>query len=39
MDHIIATGFAEPDLRDLVKVAPDLAALEAALRARLGGTG
>lgn len=39
MDHIIATGFAEPDLRDLVTVAPDLAALEAALRARLGGTG
>lgn len=35
LDHVIATGFAEPGLRALVTVAPDLAALDAALKASL----
>jgi uncharacterized protein (TIGR00730 family) len=39
IDHIIATGFAEANLRELVTVVPDVPGLEAALRARLGGAG
>lgn len=36
IDHVIATGFAEPGLRGLVTVVPDVPALETALAARLG---
>lgn len=36
IDHVIATGFAEAGLRDLITVVPDVPALEAELRRRLG---
>ena len=39
IEHVIATGFAERSLRELMTVAPDLPALEGALRARLGTAG
>jgi uncharacterized protein (TIGR00730 family) len=35
IEHVIAQGFAEPPLRALFSVAPDTAALEQALQARL----
>lgn len=35
MDHVIEHGFAEPTLRDLFLVAPDVPALAQSLRARL----
>lgn len=35
VDHIIAEGFAEPSVRDLFTVVPDVATLEAALTALL----
>jgi uncharacterized protein (TIGR00730 family) len=35
VDHVIATGFAEPGLRGLITVATDLGTLEAALRQQL----
>ena len=36
IDHVIAEGFASPDLRALFTAVPDVAAAEAALRAALG---
>lgn len=36
IDHVIAEGFAEPTIRDLIRPVPDVPALMAALRAALG---
>jgi uncharacterized protein (TIGR00730 family) len=36
LDHVVAQGFAEPSLRDHVTLAPDVAALDRGLGARLG---
>jgi uncharacterized protein (TIGR00730 family) len=35
IDHVIAEGFADPSVRSLFTVVPDIAALEAVLRNRL----
>lgn len=35
IDHVVAEGFADASLKDFLSVIPDVAALEAALRARL----
>ena len=34
IDHVIAQGLADPNLRDYISVLPDIAALETVLRAR-----
>lgn len=39
IDHVIAQGFAAATLRDLMRVAADVAGLEAALEAGLNGSG
>ncbi|MEY2956708.1 MAG: TIGR00730 family Rossman fold protein [Gemmobacter sp.] len=36
IDHVIASGFAEPSLRDLITVVPDVATLGPRLRGALG---
>ena len=35
LEHVIAQGFADPSMRGFVQVAPDVAALRAALRTAL----